>query len=168
MIRIVGGGGVGGVGDLNVVKKVREGISGGPNQRGAGCDGGIGSKWGRGRRRWWVALTMEIGSCHWGGTWSARKRVRKNKKRILGHHWWVALTMDIGSSHWGGTWSVRKRVRKNKKRIRTPPTNALELLGLVLYHHSSITQYTLRGHGIMLLPPPLKPKKKKKKNQVIT
>lgn len=54
MIRIERRGG--GVGDLNVVKKVGEGISGAPNQRGAGCNGGIGSKWGRGIGRWWVAF----------------------------------------------------------------------------------------------------------------
>ena len=39
MIRIERRGG--GVGDLNVVKKVGEGITGGPNQRGAGCNGGL-------------------------------------------------------------------------------------------------------------------------------
>ena len=123
----------------------------GLDQNGEEGEGGGGWHW-----QWRLALAIL------GWTWSARKRARKNKKRILEHYWWVALTMDIGSSHWGGTWSVRKRVRKNKKRIRTPPTNALELLGLVLYHHSSITYYTLRGYGIMLLPPPLKPKRKKK------
>lgn len=107
-------------------------------ERSRGCNGGIGSYWGR--ERLWVALTMEIGSSHWGGTCSVRKRVRKNKKRILGHHWWVALTMKIGSSHRGETLSMRKREGgRKRKELGHHQLMLWSCLGLVLYHHSSMT-----------------------------
>ena len=85
-----------GVGDLNVVKKVGEGISGGPNQRGAGCDGGIGSKWGRGRRRWWVALTMEIGSCHFGLDMISEKESEEEQEKNIR----TLLVGGIDNGYW--------------------------------------------------------------------